>query len=71
MSHRRFSKTPLATGWRLLAAVATVVFLGQSVAGQMRWLRLAPFPEPSEELYGVAANGKMYVLGGLGDGLRI
>jgi N-acetylneuraminic acid mutarotase len=28
----------------------------------------APFPEPDEELYGVPANGKMYVIGGWGDG---
>jgi N-acetylneuraminic acid mutarotase len=28
----------------------------------------APFPEPDEELYGVATNGKLYVIGGWGDG---
>ncbi len=28
----------------------------------------APFPEPDEELYGVAVNGKLYVIGGWGDG---
>jgi N-acetylneuraminic acid mutarotase len=32
------------------------------------WKKAAPFPEPDEELYGVAANGKMYVIGGWGDG---
>src|SRR6266851_10464558 len=36
--------------------------------GQGRWTKAATFPEPEEELYGVAANGKMYVLGGFGDG---
>ena len=25
------------------------------------WVKLAPFPEPAEELYGVAAGGKLYV----------
>ena len=30
-----------------------------------KWSRGAPIPEPSEELYGIAANGKFYVLGGL------
>jgi N-acetylneuraminic acid mutarotase len=50
----------------LLGVVSVVVSLSASLAGQMRWIRLAPFPEPSEELYGVAVNGKMYVLGGLG-----
>jgi N-acetylneuraminic acid mutarotase len=28
----------------------------------------APFPEPDEELYGVAVGGKLYVIGGWGDG---
>jgi hypothetical protein len=36
--------------------------------GQGRWTKAAVFPEPEEELYGVAANGKMYVLGGFGQG---
>jgi len=32
------------------------------------WKKGAPFPEPDEELYGVAANGKLYVMGGWADG---
>jgi N-acetylneuraminic acid mutarotase len=32
------------------------------------WKKGAPFPEPDEELYGVALNGKMYVMGGWADG---
>jgi N-acetylneuraminic acid mutarotase len=32
------------------------------------WKKGAPFPEPDEELYGVAANGKLYVIGGWDDG---
>ena len=32
------------------------------------WKKGAPFPEPDEELYGVAVNGKLYVIGGWGDG---
>jgi peroxiredoxin/N-acetylneuraminic acid mutarotase len=32
------------------------------------WKKGAPFPEPDEELYGVACNGKMYVIGGWGEG---
>jgi hypothetical protein len=50
----------------LVVTLGIAVVLAQGVAGQQRWSRLAPFPEPSEELYGVANNGKMYVLGGLG-----
>ena len=32
------------------------------------WKKGAPFPEADEELYGVAVNGKLYVMGGWGDG---
>ena len=32
------------------------------------WKKGAPFPEPDEELYGVSANGKLYVMGGWADG---
>jgi peroxiredoxin/N-acetylneuraminic acid mutarotase len=32
------------------------------------WKKGAPFPEPDEELYGVACNGKMYVIGGWSEG---
>ena len=35
---------------------------------QGHWSKAAPFPQPEEELYGVAANGKMYVFGGFGAG---
>ncbi len=34
--------------------------------GPLRWTKAAPFPEPEEELYGVEAGGKMYVIGGFG-----
>ncbi|TAK07939.1 hypothetical protein EPO44_03245 [bacterium] len=30
-----------------------------------KWVKLAPFPEPGEEVYGIAAGGKLYVFGGL------
>ncbi len=32
------------------------------------WKKGAPFPEPDEELYSVTVNGKLYVIGGWGDG---
>ena len=32
------------------------------------WKKGAPFPEADEELYGVASNGKLYVVGGWDDG---
>ena len=31
-----------------------------------RWAKAAPFPEPDEEMYGLTANGKIYVIGGFG-----
>ena len=56
---------------RTLAALITgsvVLLLAGTAFTQARWARLAPFPEPDEELYGVAAGGKIYVLGGFGAG---
>ena len=58
----------------LVATILFVVVFGTSahLYGQFpgvppaRWSKAAPFPEPEEELYGVAANGKMYVMGGYG-----
>jgi N-acetylneuraminic acid mutarotase len=35
-----------------------------------KWSRLAPFPEPAEELYGITASGKLYVFGGQSQGWR-
>lgn len=49
-------------------ALSMVWCLTASVLTQARWRKAAPFPEPDEELYGVAANGKMYVIGGYGGG---
>ena len=33
-------------------------------AQQLKWDKLAPFPEPAEEILGAAAGGKMYVFAG-------
>ena len=35
---------------------------------QGHWSKAAIFPQPEEELYGIAAGGKMYVFGGFGNG---
>src|ERR1700693_553430 len=37
---------------------------------QGKWTKLAPFPDPAEELLGVAANGKLYVFCGLAPGWK-
>lgn len=34
------------------------------------WTRLAPFPEPAEEVLGAVANGKLYVFAGLAPGWK-
>ena len=67
-----------ASGWLggVVIAALIVLMFGTTapVYGQFpgvpqgKWTKAAPFPEPEEELYGVAAGGKMYVLGGFGIG---
>jgi N-acetylneuraminic acid mutarotase len=50
-------------GAALLAACMTAPAAAQAPQGP--WVELAPFPVPSEEVLGAAANGKMYVFAGL------
>ncbi len=55
-----------------LAPFGLALFFLLNSAGaltQSPWTKAAPFPEPDEELYGIAVNGKMYVIGGFGGGL--
>jgi N-acetylneuraminic acid mutarotase len=58
--------------WRpIITAVLASLVLAAAALAQMPinpWKKAAPFPEPDEELYGVAVNGKMYVIGGWDDG---
>jgi N-acetylneuraminic acid mutarotase len=57
--------------WVILAVVTATLLFSTAGLAQMpksAWKRAAPFPEPDEELYGVACNGKMYVIGGWADG---
>jgi len=60
----------------LLSALRTVIvsscvtLLLFSFAHAQKWSKAAPFPEPAEELYGVAAGGKFYVFGGLAPGWK-
>ena len=48
-----------------LAALLAMSFF-VSAAYAQKWVKFAPFPEPGEEIYGIAAGGKFYVFGGLG-----
>jgi N-acetylneuraminic acid mutarotase len=63
----------LRTTRRTLALFGTLSFvllLAASTVTQGRWSKGAPFPavDADEEMYGIAANGKMYVMGGFGPG---
>lgn len=51
----------------MIAAASIIsMFAVAAHAQKGRWSKAAAFPEPEEELYGIAANGKMYVMGGFG-----
>src|SRR5580765_1248083 len=53
-----------------ISVMASLVFATAALAQMPTspWKKGAPFPQPDEELYGVALNGKMYVIGGWDDG---
>ena len=57
-------------GTAILAVIASLVFAtaAQAQMPTSPWKKAAPFPEPDEELYGVAVHGKLYVIGGWGEG---
>lgn len=50
---------------RAAAAAILFVLLLAPAAYAQKWLKLAPFPEAAEEVYGIASRGKLYVFGGL------
>jgi N-acetylneuraminic acid mutarotase len=47
------------------ASLATLLWIPAAHAQAGKWINLAPFPEPKEEVMGEAAEGKMYVFSGL------
>ncbi len=53
-----------------LILVAVAGFMPARAQAPGKWVKLAPFPEPAEEVYGAAAGGKMYVMGGLAPGWK-
>jgi N-acetylneuraminic acid mutarotase len=61
MTFRRVVKASFPVA---LAAVSLIVSVPAANA-QAKWEKLAPFPEPAEEILGAAAGGKMYVFAGL------
>ncbi|HEV3310644.1 MAG TPA: tyrosinase family protein, partial [Chloroflexota bacterium] len=55
----------------IFAVIAAHLIFATAGLAQMPpspWKKGAPFPEPDEELYGVAVEGKLYVIGGWGEG---
>src|SRR6266850_2346130 len=75
-AERRHAVTPMFTSTiRALGstlAIAVVCAAGVALVHAqnpmlLRWDKAAPFPEPEEELYGVEAGGKMYVIGGFSE----
>ena len=65
-THKRVSRSRAILG----VITASLIFATAALA-QMPpspWKKGAPFPEPDEELYGVPLNGKLYVIGGWGEG---
>jgi hypothetical protein len=50
-------------GTWIFALIAGLLFATAALAQmpQSPWKKAAPFPEPDEELYGVAVNGKLYL----------
>jgi N-acetylneuraminic acid mutarotase len=53
-------------GVAVLAAI--VAAFAPTASAQGKWVKLAPFPEPDQEISGVSTDGKLYVFGGLPGG---
>src|SRR5689334_19893932 len=54
----------------MFAAATVLALLAPGFASAQKLSRAAPFPEASEELYGIGAGGKLYVFGGLAPGWK-
>src|SRR5216684_1474464 len=53
---------------RTVVVALACLFCAGGAFAQGKWTKLAPFPEPSEELLGASAGGKLYVFCGLAPG---
>jgi hypothetical protein len=57
-----------------MKAPSTVVLASSLAAAgaahAQKWVTAAPVPQGAEEVYGIAAGGKMYVFGGLAPGWK-
>ncbi len=59
-----------ARSLRYCFAAVLLSFICTGMAQAQKWVKLAPFPEPAEEVLGAAAGGKMYVFAGLAPGWK-
>ena len=55
---------------RTFFAALCITFILVPVVHAQKWVKLAPFPDPAEEVLGVAAGGKLYVFCGLAPGFK-
>ena len=59
------SRLRKSVGMWLVAGLVGIILAEPAAFGQGKWLKLAPFPQPAEEISGAAAGGRMYVFAGL------
>ena len=60
----------IAAGIRVAALTVAMGMWWAGSAQAQKWSTAAAFPAPSEELYGVAAGGRLYVFGGQEQGWK-
>jgi N-acetylneuraminic acid mutarotase len=59
---------PLSNAVRTTVLILCASLFTISGAYAQKWVKLAAFPDASEEVYGINSGGKLYVLGGLAPG---
>src|SRR6266853_2025404 len=59
------SKRIISGHLQFVLALIACTAMTPAAHAQAKWVRLAPLPEPAEEILGAAAGGKMYVFAGL------
>src|SRR5215204_818661 len=74
------SSTPNGASWAVATALVALVMPATHLLAQAPaptaptaaspWVNLAPFPNPSEEVLGATAHGKLYVFAGLAPGWK-
>src|SRR5919197_5290564 len=65
-TRRKQGRNSMRTAITAAFLIAAGVLATSSAFAQGKWSSLKPIPQGEEEVYGTAAGGKLYVLGGLG-----